>query len=345
MTIPFQDSPSLILPRGTDPTLHGLNENHDQEHAPTNTSNYDLSYYFQQQQQSPTFQQEELPKGFYRRTRSLSIGSTISTSQQQYAPPPSDDTKNLRYKLKTDKSNQKAHQFFGEQVKLEISAREIKREGLRALLLSTVPLGYFLYHLLNEYSSENLFFYLAVENYQNYEFSSHSERLHVANKIAKAYLTRNSELEINLEDKIYRTVIKSLEQLQHQESIAGIEFDAAKKHVFSLLNASYYRFRTTNIWNIMESKCSDMNAFNRERSQALVINLLLSHMRCKNRDSTTYKLVHSFCRIYLPYGYQLQLSGNRIDTSPMNCRKAAGGNETKKGNGFIKFDLFRLSRK
>ncbi|KAI8363797.1 RGS domain-containing protein, partial [Choanephora cucurbitarum] len=135
--------------------------------------------------------------------------------------------------------------------------REIRREGLRALLLSTVPLGYFLYYLLNEYSSENLFFYLAVENYQNYEFSSHAERVHVANKIARAYLTRNSELEVNLEDKIYRTVQQSLEKLQ-QEDIpsSGTEFDAAKKHVFSLLNASYYRFRTTNVFNIMESKCS-----------------------------------------------------------------------------------------
>ncbi|KAI8368949.1 RGS domain-containing protein [Blakeslea trispora] len=222
---------------------------------PTTGSNYDLSYYFQQ----PDAQNEEFPKVFYKRARSLSIGSVISTSQQQYIPQ-SDHTKSLKYKIKTNKSNQKAHQFFGEQIKLEITAKEIRREGLRALLLSTVPLGYFLYYLLNEYSSENLFFYLAVENYQNYEFSSHSERVHVATKISRAYLTRNSELEVNLEDKIYRTVQESLELLQQQEEensySTGTEFDAAKKHIFSLLNASYYRFRTTNVFNIMESKCS-----------------------------------------------------------------------------------------
>jgi len=68
----------------------------------------------------------------------------------------SDENKNQIYKKKNDKSNKKAFQFFGEQVKLEISAKEIKREGLRALLHSTVPLAYFLYHLLSEYSSENL---------------------------------------------------------------------------------------------------------------------------------------------------------------------------------------------
>lgn len=125
------------------------------------------------------------------RARSLSIGSTIST--HHYINSPSSTTatafneyhdissynnNNFNnhvadplisckaqaqiYKHKTDKSNKKAYQFFGEQIKLEISAKEIKREGLKALLFSTVPLGYFLYHLLNEYSSENLVSWLIV---------------------------------------------------------------------------------------------------------------------------------------------------------------------------------------
>jgi hypothetical protein len=119
------------------------------------------------------------------RERSLSIGSTISsrhyisssssttaTAFNEYHDISTFNNNNFNnyvadplisckvqqqiYKHKNDKSNKKAYQFFGEQIKLEISAKEIKREGLKALLFSTVPLGYFLYHLLNEYSSENL---------------------------------------------------------------------------------------------------------------------------------------------------------------------------------------------
>ncbi|KAI7895424.1 RGS domain-containing protein, partial [Mucor mucedo] len=135
-------------------------------------------------------------------------------------------------------------------------AKEVRKEGLKALLDSSAPLGYFLYHLLNEYSSENLFFYLAVENYQSYNFTSDMERQQVANKIAKAYLTTHSDLEVNLEDKISRTVRKALLEQQRQPSAStGLEFEAAKRHVFSLLNVSYHRFRSSSIWDIMESKC------------------------------------------------------------------------------------------
>jgi hypothetical protein len=83
------------------------------------------------------------------------------------------------------------------------------------------------------------------------------ERQQTANKIAKAYLTRNADLEVNLEDRIYRAVKKALLEQQRMPSIStGNEFDAAKRHVLSLLNVSYHGFRTSSIWDIMESKCS-----------------------------------------------------------------------------------------
>lgn len=98
---------------------------------------------------------------------------------------------------------------------------------------------------------------MAVDNYQNYNFSSAEERQQVAHKISKSYLTRNSELEVNLEDQISRKVKKALlEQQTDPSESTGNEFDLAKRHVFSLLNVKYYQFRTSSVWNIMESKCS-----------------------------------------------------------------------------------------
>lgn len=97
-----------------------------------------------------------------------------------------------------------------------------------------------------------------MENYQNYNFSSDTERQQVANKIAKAYLTTNSDLEVNLEDKISRTVKTALlEQQKRPSQSTGKEFESAKRHVFSLLNVSYHRFRSSSIWDIMELKCCE----------------------------------------------------------------------------------------
>lgn len=71
----------------------------------------------------------------------------------------------------------------------------------------------------------------------------------------KTYLTRNSELEINLEDKVSRQIQQTWRQQNEFEFVTGKEFDIAKKHIFSLLNVSYHRFRTSSLWEVMESKC------------------------------------------------------------------------------------------
>ncbi|KAI8049405.1 hypothetical protein BDF21DRAFT_392738 [Thamnidium elegans] len=389
MSVPFGDSPSMIfhtivksnkkqqsLPQisvcdntRVCPSISTTTNKSEENSQSRAENNYDISYYFNPSSSATTHrkseQQEEsinsnrsntnLPY----RTRSLSIGSTISahymnstpsavntaSAFNEYYPPGTPTTTTTSKEVfpphndntSIEKSNKKADQFFGEQVKLQVTAKEVRKEGLKALLYSTAPLGYFLYHLLNEYSSENLFFYLAVDNYQSYNFPSHIERQQVANKIAKAYLTRNSDLEVNLEDRISRAVKKALLEQQRQPSLStGNEFDAAKRHVFSLLNVSYHRFRVSSIWDIMEAKC---DGHNRDRAQALVVNVLLSFVKRHNNPSL-FKLVHSFCRIYLPYGYDFRSSGIGIGREELITKEVANrrsrskslGGSDKKGN-------------
>lgn len=86
------------------------------------------------------------------RPRSSSISSIITTNG---IPPPNFDVHTL-YRIKTTRSSRKLDHFFGEFIPHDICVREIKKEGLKALLQSKVPLCYFLYHLLGEYSHENL---------------------------------------------------------------------------------------------------------------------------------------------------------------------------------------------
>lgn len=199
---------------------------------------------------------------------------------------------------------------------------------------------------------------MAVDNYQNYPFSSQKERRIIANKITKAYLTSSSELEVNLEEHVHKAVKKALEQQRSTSISSGNEFEAAKRHVFPLLNNSYYRFQTSPIWIMMESKCSkkrkdqdmflitkkkicfvdDIDSYSAERSQALVVNLLLSYME---RDKNKYckaisKLLYSFCHVYLPIGYQLLNSTDKF----LN-EKTKKGESDKKIR--IKSDLLETS--
>lgn len=60
------------------------------------------------------------------------------------------------YKVKVDRSSKKLECFFGEPTPIDVCVSEIMKEGLKAMLESKVPLCYFLYYLLDEFSSENL---------------------------------------------------------------------------------------------------------------------------------------------------------------------------------------------
>jgi hypothetical protein len=86
-----------------------------------------------------------------RRTRSSSISSLLSSTRVMH----SFDVHTL-YKIKTIRSSKKLDHFFGEFAPHDICIKEIRKEGLKAILASKAPLCYFLSHLLEEYSSENL---------------------------------------------------------------------------------------------------------------------------------------------------------------------------------------------
>jgi len=60
------------------------------------------------------------------------------------------------YKQRSKMSTRKLESFFGEKPPLDICMKEIEKEGLKAMLNSKIPLCYFMYSLLEEYSAENL---------------------------------------------------------------------------------------------------------------------------------------------------------------------------------------------
>ncbi|GAN02333.1 hypothetical protein MAM1_0020c01776 [Mucor ambiguus] len=221
-----------------------------------------------------------------RRTRSSSISSLLGSTHVL----PSFDVHTL-YKIKTTRSSRKLDRFFGEYAPHDICIKEIRKEGLKAILESKAPLCYFLYHLLEEYSSENL-------------------QLATAQHIFNTYLTRNSYFEVNLDDKVRRTVTQSLEKKN-----AKTCFESAKRAVYSLLESSYMRFQNTDTFQDMVKQCGELTAHYNDEARAAAVNKLLAyveqqHLKIYANDnptavfqSTTIRrheliksMIHEFCR-------------------------------------------------
>ncbi|KAI8987608.1 RGS domain-containing protein [Mycotypha africana] len=157
------------------------------------------------------------------------------------------------HKNKSTRSAKKLDQFFvkhQQSTKEILCLEEIKKRGLKAILESKAPLCYFLYHSLEEYNSENLFFYLELRQYELFTYSSLGQQTATAKHIFDTYLTNNSFLEVNLDDDIRVTIFKLIEKRQ-----PTLCFDTAKGAIFNLLESSYMRFQNTETFQEMLHYC------------------------------------------------------------------------------------------
>ncbi|KAI7874917.1 hypothetical protein K492DRAFT_117536, partial [Lichtheimia hyalospora FSU 10163] len=84
----------------------------------------------------------------------------------------------------------------------DVSIAEIRREGIKGMLQSKIPICYFLYHLLQEISSENLFFFTEIEQYESFTYMTLVQQLATAQHIYDTYLSPNSHFEVNIDERI-----------------------------------------------------------------------------------------------------------------------------------------------
>ncbi|KAL0082415.1 RGS domain-containing protein [Phycomyces blakesleeanus] len=138
-----------------------------------------------------------------------------------------------------------------------MTVEDIMQDGLKGMLQSKIPLGYYICHLMEEYSCENLFFYLAVEQYEHHQFETRDDQHIAAKRIYSTYIAPNSQLEINLESKIHKAIVLAL---LDSDSLLHV-FEPAKHHVFELLNLSYHRFISSPLWDTMIAQCGKVVVF------------------------------------------------------------------------------------
>lgn len=171
------------------------------------------------------------------------------------------------YKMRTKLTSQKLSNFFGTKPPIDICVKEIEKEGLKAILNSKIPLCYFLYSLLEEYSSENLFFFLEVEHYESRVFDNSTQQLVIAQQIFDTYLTRKSQFEVNVDDKVRKSIIATIKS----ERDLHYCFRDAKHAVFALLECSFSRFIRSCLTDVMKKEIGQHTAhYSREAYETAV---------------------------------------------------------------------------
>ncbi|CAO3677085.1 unnamed protein product [Rhizopus stolonifer] len=209
------------------------------------------------------------------------MNSLSSMTMDELLSTPISDVHNM-YKKKVSKSSHKLESFFGEPTPVDVCIYEIRKEGLKAILESKVPLCYFLYYLLDEYSSENLFFFLEVEQFEKYRgLASNEEQKRMAYAIYETYISDNSQLQINLDDRVKRN-IKSQLSFAHEFNGKTI-FQEAKNSIYLLLESSFIRFLNTGVYEEMIRHCGELTIHYGEQTIQLALDYL--HKYFKQHDS------------------------------------------------------------
>jgi hypothetical protein len=223
-------------------------------------------------------------------------------------------------------SKRKLRQFFGRSAPVDVSPDDIEKYGLPALLQSNVPLCYFLYSLLEQYSSENLFFYLEVEQFQTHDFASKDELRKTALQLYRAFIKSNSDFEVNIDSAIRKPVRQAIDKYD------ATCFDCAKDHIQRLMEPCYMTFITSTIYQKMltnlKGKAVPYDELTRETAINVLVEYLDRNMPVTNEHKTSMSketqrrsnliraMIHAFCQTRLHLDFYDTEGGETVELTP-----------------------------
>ena len=201
-------------------------------------------------------------------------------------------------------SRQKVRKILGKSVPLDVSVREIKECGLKSLLQSNVPLCYFLYTMLEDYSSENLFFYLDVEKFQTRHFENSEDMREKAQIIYDKFIAENSEFEVNIDHRVSAPIQGAIDHFDQDC------FREAKDDLERLMEPVFLKFKTGPYFKRMEEELGLYNIVYTRKQRNMAVKLLLTNMDktlptgdntpagiLKNqRNDEVRQMMHRFCK-------------------------------------------------
>lgn len=162
------------------------------------------------------------------------------------------------YSLKHSARVAKLARMLGSALKLDVALVEIQREGLKAMLLSRIPLAYFLAFLYNSYSPELLYFFHDVTLFTSDDVLTDgiAARLQFARSILITYIERDSPLEINIDAAVRDQVRSDI----RKTCLDGC-FDAARLHVLELLETLFAEFVRSEMYQILLQDSDSTSVF------------------------------------------------------------------------------------
>lgn len=177
------------------------------------------------------------------------------------------------------------------------------------------------------------------------------QQLATAQHIFNTYLTRNSYFEVNLDDKVRRTVTQSLEKKN-----AKTCFESAKRAVYSLLESSYMRFQNTDTFQDMVKQCGELTVHYNDEARAAAVNKLLAyveqqHLKIYANDnpaavfqSTTIRrheliksMIHEFCRTLVGVEFNYYTPDTSSNSSSIHEEPSEAGANKFRHVGFPSF--------
>ncbi|KAI7903907.1 RGS domain-containing protein [Cokeromyces recurvatus] len=207
----------------------------------------------------------------------------------------------VTYKKRVNRSYKKLEYFFGEPTPMDVCIREINKEGLKAILESKVPLCYFLYYLLDEFCSENLLFFLEVERFESKRLAKRNQN-DIALSIYNTYISNNSYLEINLDDRVKRNITEQLESIltannpSEEPSIDRYIFSEAKSCVYLLLESSFNQFLHTCVYEDMVANCGELTIYYNDHVKNLALDYLSAFTHKRNYGLSIQKIIYKFVK-------------------------------------------------
>lgn len=237
-------------------------------------------------------------------------------------------------------SKQKLRRFFGKSAPVDTSVAEVEKYGLPALLQSNVPLCYFLYSLLEQFSSENLFFYLEAEQFQTHEFRGPGELKKTALQLYRAFIKCNSDFEVNIDGSTRRPIRLAIDRCEHHC------FDTAKEQIQRLMEPCYLHFIASPIYRQMkkdlEGKLVPYDMETKEQAINVLIDYLDRNMpvrkdeppargkeaEVQRRNNLLRAMIHAFCQTRLHLDFYDTPEGENVSMTPEEMLPPKGTSET-----------------
>lgn len=184
---------------------------------------------------------------------------------------PNSSKEDHEFTKRSAQKKKKLQKFFGRSIPVDVSLLDIERLGLRAMLASRVPLCYFLYQLLEEHCSENLFFWLEVDLFEHTRWQSEDMMKDIATQLYDTFLRTDSEFEVNVPQKVTAPIM-SLINSGHQNA-----FSAAREHIFKLLDSVFVKFKNGELYERMKKELGYTNVYDK-RARNYGVKILLQNL-------------------------------------------------------------------